>query len=137
MNLQHYISEINRYRELASELPEDDTGPLLKKIELLAKCLVLIGEVSAECDRLYKHIHVRRDTEYAKAYIVAERPKKENAEVQTEGVRTLEAESYGRMQKYRNDFDSMTETIHSLKLKMRVNFADGSIGSQYQGGGGR
>jgi hypothetical protein len=127
MNLDHYIAEIARYKELAEVLPEDNPGALLKKIDMLNKCLVLVGDVSAECDRLYKRIHVRRDTEFAQAYIDADKPKKERAELATKEIRTLEAESYGRMQQYRNEFESMQETLHGLRLKMRVNFADGYL----------
>lgn len=127
MNLDHYIAEIAQYKEWAEGLSEDNPGALLKKIELLTKCLVLTGEVSAECDRLYKRIHVRRDTEYARAYIEAEKPKKERAELAITDIRTHEAESYGRMQQYRNEFESLQETIHGLRLKMKVNFADGML----------
>jgi hypothetical protein len=134
LNLNQYIADIDGFKELASELPEDNPAALLKKIELFSKCLVLVGEVSAEYDRLYKRIHVKRDMEYAKAYIDAKAPKKERAELATEDIRKAEAEYYGLMQRYRNEFDSMTETIHYLKLRMKVDFADGSIGSRYQGG---
>lgn len=134
MNLKQYLDDISGFKEMADELQEDNPAALLKKIELFAKSLVLIGEVSAELDRRYKLIHVMRDMEYAKAYIDAPRPKKEHAEVATEKIRNREAKYYGLMQKYRNDFDSTTEIIHYLKLKMKVNFADGSIGSRYGGG---
>jgi len=131
ITLNGYISEIDGYKEMAYELSEDNPAALLKKIEILSKCLVLVGDVSAECDRQYKLIHVKRDMDYAKAYIESPRPKKEMAELATFEIRKVEAEAYGRMQKYRNEFDSMTETIHALKLKMKVNFADGSIGNRY------
>jgi hypothetical protein len=133
MNLESYISDIDQYKEMADGLQEDNPAMLLKKIEILSKCLSLIGDVSAECDRLYKRIHVKRDTEYAKAYISADRPKKENDELAITAWRQTEAEAYGRMQHYRNEFDSTREIIHSLKLKMKMNFADGTIGSRYQG----
>lgn len=134
MNLEPYLKSIMEYKEMTEDLSEDNVAPLLKKIDLLAKCLVLVGEVSAEYDRLYKRIHVQRDMDYATAYIKADRPKKENAELATEEIRILEAESYGNVMKYRNEFVSMKETIHALKLKLNVHFADGSIGSRYQGG---
>lgn len=133
MNLDQYIADIDRFKELTAELPEDNPAVLLKKIELLTKCLVLVGEVSAEYDRLYKRVHVKRDMEYARAYIDAKAPKKERAELATESIRKTEAEYYGLMQRYRNEFDSMTEVIHYLKLRMKVDFADGSIGSRYSG----
>lgn len=129
--MEHYLSELSRYKELAEGLSEDNPGALLKKIELLSKALVLIGDVSAECDRQYKLIHVKRDMEYAQAYIAAKTPRKENAELATAEIRYFEAEAYGAMQKYRNEFDSMTETIHMLKLKMKVNFADGTVGNRF------
>lgn len=135
MNLDIYLKDIEHLRELIEELPEDSAAPLLKKIELLSKCLVLVGEVSAEQDRLYKRIHVQRDMDYAKAYILAERPKKEIAELATQGIREMEADAYGTSMKYRNEFVSMKETIHALKMKLNSMYADGSIGSRYQGGG--
>lgn len=133
MNLELYLKDITELKELIEELPEDNAAPLLKKIELNARCLVLLGEVSAEYDRLYKRIHVKRDMDYARAYIEAKTPRKERAELATEAIRKHEAEYYGFMQKYRNEFDSMTETIHYLKLKMKVNFADGTVGNRYGG----
>jgi hypothetical protein len=134
LNLELYLKDIAGFKELIVELPEDNAAPLLKKIELLSKCLVLVGEVSAEFDLMYKLIHVQRDMDYAQAYIEAERPKKENAELATRDIREMEAEAYGRSMKYRNEFVSTRETIHALKMKLNACFADGSIGSRYQGG---
>lgn len=135
MELDPYLNEIATLKEMASELPEDIPAALLKKIEILTRCHELIGEVSGEYDRIYKHIHVQRDMEYAKAYIDASRPKKERAELATMEIRQAEAEAYGRSMKWRNDFQSTRELIHSLKLKMRVNFADGSISNGFPKGG--
>lgn len=132
MNLDLYLKDIADLKELMEELPEDSAAPLLKKIELLSKCLVLVGEVSAEYDRLYKRIHVQRDMDYAKAYILSERPKKEVAELATQGIREMEADAYGTSMKYRNEFVSMKETIHALKMKLNSMYADGSAGSRYQ-----
>ncbi|MCC3380730.1 hypothetical protein ACFQ5D_10900 [Paenibacillus farraposensis] len=131
MELEPYFKDIDRLKELASELSEDNPAALLKKIELLTQCHELIGEVSGECDRQYKLIHVQRDMEYAKAYINASRPKKERAELDTIEIRMIEAEAYGMSMKYRNEFLSLRETIHALKLKMKVNFADGSVRGRY------
>jgi hypothetical protein len=114
---------------LAENLPDDNPAALLQKIEQLTKCLVLVGDLSSECDRLYKRLHVHRDTEYAKTYIATDRPKKENAELAITNVRQMEADSYGRMQKWRNELVTMTETLHALRLKMKVHFAEGSIGN--------
>lgn len=127
MNLDHYIAEIAQYKEWAEGLSEDNPGALLKKIDLLTKCHSLIGELSSECDRLFKRWHVYRDTEYAKEYLKADRPKKENAELAITEIRQQEAEAYGRMQKWRNELVTMTETLHGLRLKMKVNFADGTL----------
>jgi hypothetical protein len=132
LNLELYLKDIAGFKELMEELPEDSPTPLLKKIELLSKCLVLLGDVSAEYDRLYKRIHVKRDMDYAQAYILADRPKKENAELATQAIREMEAEAYGRSMKYRNEFVSTRETIHALKMKLNSHYADGSIGSRYQ-----
>ena len=129
-NIEQYIEDIERFKELSEGLPEDNPTALLQKIDLLTKCLVLVGELSSECDRLYKRWHVHRDTEYAKAYIAAPKPKKENAELAITQVRQMEAESYGRMQKWRNELTTLTEMLHGLRLKMKVNFAEGSVGSR-------
>jgi hypothetical protein len=135
LDIDQYIADIDRFKELVENLVEDNPAALLQKIELLTRCLVLVGDLSSECDRLYKRWHVHRDTEYAKAYIKAVRPKKENAELAITQVRQMEAESYGRMQKWRNELLTMTETVHGLRLKMKVNFNDGMVGGRYQGGG--
>lgn len=134
LNLELYLKDIAGYKELTEELPEDVPAALLKKIELLSKCLILVGEVSAEYDRLYKRIHVKRDMDYAQSYIDAQRPKKENAELATREIREMEADAYGASMKYRNEFVSMKESIHALKMKLNSMYADGSIGSRYQGG---
>jgi hypothetical protein len=133
LNLELYLKDIAGFKELIEELPEDNAAPLLKKIELLSKCLMLLGDVSAEYDRIYKRIHVQRDMDYAKAYLLADRPKKETAELATQGIREIEAEAYGRSMKYRNEFVSTREMIHALKMKLNAGFADGSIGSRFGG----
>jgi hypothetical protein len=127
--MEKYLSEIKRYKELCEGLSEDNPGALLKKIELLSKALVLIGEVSAECDRQYKILHVHRDLEFSKVMVdpSTPKPKKEHAELAVARLKLDEAEAYGQMMKYRNEFESMQETIHYLKLRMRVGFVDGNV----------
>lgn len=135
MNLELYLKDIADLKELIEELPEDATAPLMKKIELLARCYQLLGEVSGECDRQYEVAHVIRDLEYAKAKTdpATPKPKIDHAELIVADLKFIEAEYYGRMHKYRNEYKSTEARMNALKLKMRVNFADGSIGSRYGG----
>lgn len=130
-DLTAYIEQIEIKKMMANALPENNPATLQEKIELLTQCHEMAGEVSGECDRLYKRIHVQRDMDYAEAYISAKAPKKERAELATREIRVLEAESYGRSMKWRNEYKSLQENIHTLKLKMKVNFADGTM---YSGG---
>ncbi|MEK3867821.1 hypothetical protein MHH60_30670 [Paenibacillus sp. FSL H7-0716] len=126
-DLAAYIEQVDLMKKQANVLPENNPASLQEKIELLTQCHELSGEISSECDRLYKRIHVQRDMDYAEAYISAKAPKKERAELATREIRVLEAESYGRSMKWRNEFKSLQENIHTLKLKMKVNFADGTM----------
>lgn len=132
-DLAAYIEQVEKVKKRANALPENNPASLQTKIEWLTQCHELAGEISSECDRLYKRIHVQRDMDYAEAYISAKAPKKERAELATREIRVLEAESYGRSMKWRNEFKSLQENIHTLKLKMKVNFADGTMySSGYQ-----
>jgi hypothetical protein len=134
LNLNQYLSDIAGLKEMISELPEDSPAPLMKKIELLARCFDLTGAVSAKYDLLHELKKTERETAYAKAYQVADKPKAQNAELAIEAIRIEEAKLYGLRMLYRNEFTSMREIIHALKMKMNANFADGSIGNRYQGG---
>lgn len=133
MNLLTYQKEIDHYKELAENTIEDNPAALQKKTELLVKAMKLIGEVAAEYAWWYKTLHSKRIHEYNLAYKAASSPKGINAELEIEEYRNKEDKAYALMHKYRNDFSSTQEEIHMLKQKMKVNFADGTVGSRWGG----
>lgn len=126
MNLDDHIKEITRLRVSADKLPDDSPAALMHKIELLAKCLVYIGRVSSYLDGYYKRVYAQRKYEQAKAHIEAPRYREAAAEIAVKELREEEAQAYEDMQRWRNAFTSTNEEIHALKLKMRIDFADGS-----------
>lgn len=133
MDIQLYVDEIKRLKQEAKVLPEDNPATLLEKIEIFTKVFTLEGRVAAEYALLYKKIRITRKRAYAEAYKIAKAPKAMNAELEIEEIEELEAEHYADMHRYRNDFDATREIIHALKLKMRVDFENGTIGSRYGG----
>lgn len=133
MNLKYYISEIERFKELAVNLPEDIPAALQKKTELIIKAHKLLGDVAGEYARLNRVLHVERKKLYWDVYEKAAKPKAMYADRAVYNLEIAEAEAYGLARKYQNEFESIEEEIHVLKQKMKVNFADGSIGSRYGG----
>lgn len=129
MNLTGHLNEITRLRREADSLPEDNPAGLMQKIELLAKCMVYVGRLSSVLDGEYKRIYAERKRTYAQAYIAAPKAKEAYAELAVVELREKEAQAYEDSRRWRNALDSLTEEIHSLKLKMRMNFADGVIGN--------
>ena len=129
MNLSAHLNEITRLRREADNLPEDNPAGLMQKIELLAKCMVYVGRLSSALDGEYKRIYAERKRTYAQAYIAAPKAKEAYAELAVVELREREAQAYEDSRRWRNALDSLTEEIHSLKLKMRMNFADGVIGN--------
>lgn len=133
MDLDLYMREIEAYKQAAAEITTlDNPAALQEKIELLVMAMKLIGEVAAEWARQYRRMHVLRKRRYAEAYKVARAPKALNADLEVSDLEELEAEAYAEMHKYRNAFDSTQEEIHALKQRMRVYFADMSVGSRYE-----
>ncbi|MFS1511860.1 hypothetical protein VQL36_05405 [Chengkuizengella sp. SCS-71B] len=128
MDLDAHIKEITTLRNKADKLIEDSPGALLKKIEILARCLVFIGRVSSQLDGDYKRIYAQRKYEYSFAEINAKSPKKAHAELAVKDLREKEAEAYQMMQRWRNAFSSTQEEIHALKLKMRIDFENSQNG---------
>jgi len=119
MNLDQHIFEISRLRREADKLPDDNPGALMSKIELLARCLVYIGRVSSHLDGAYKRVYAQRKYEQAVAHKNAAKDKAATAEIAVRELREQEAESYEQMSRWRNAFQSTTEEIHSLKMRMR------------------
>lgn len=125
MNIDQHIFEITRLRKEADKYPEDNPGGLMRKIDLLAKCLVYIGRVSSYLDGEYKRIYAQRKYEQALAHTRATKHREASSEIAVRDLRIKEADAYENMQRWRNAFTSTNEEIHALKLKMRINFADG------------
>lgn len=123
MNLEQHLKEISRLRREADSLPEDNPAGLIRKIELLAKCMVYVGRVSSALDGEYKRVYAERKRRYAEAYISAQRSKEAHAELAVVELREKEAQAYEDSRRWRNALDSLTEEIHALKLKMRIDFA--------------
>jgi|GEM_PF-1242348 len=128
MNIDKHIAEIMRLRKEADKLPDDVPRALMEKIELLAKCLVFVGRLSSYLDGEYKRIYAERKRKYAEAYVQASRAKEAAAELAVADLRLIEAKAYEDMHRWRNAFEAMQEEIHALKLKMKIDFADGSVG---------
>lgn len=127
MNVERHITEITRLRREADKLPDDVPQALMEKIELLAKCLVFVGRLSSFLDGEYKRVYAERKRRYAEAYVNATRGKEAAAELAVADLRLIEAQAYEDMHRWRNAFEAMQEEIHALKLKMRIDFADGSV----------
>lgn len=128
MNLSGHLNEITRLRREADSLPEDNPAGLMQKIDLLAKCLTFIGRVSSVLDGDYKRIYAQRKRTYAEAYIAAPKAKDAHAELAVAGLREMEAQAYEDSRRWRNAHESLIEEIHALKLKMRLDFAEGAVG---------
>lgn len=129
MNVRQYIDDIERYKELAEGLPEDNPAALQKKIELLVSAHRLLGDVAAWFYKEHKRLHVRRKKVYWDAYEKASGNKKMAADRAVHEIEAREAEYAGWARKYQNEFESIEEEIHALKQRQRVNLADGSIGN--------
>ena len=121
-NIDNHIQEITRLRKLADSFNDDNPGSLMNKIEALAQCLVYIGRVSSFLDGEYKRVYNQRKYEYALAITQATEQREAFAEVAVRELRILEAEAYEDMMRWRNAFSSTTEEIHSLKLRMKIDF---------------
>lgn len=121
-NIDNHIQEITRLRKLADSFNDDNPGSLMNKIEALAQCLVYIGRVSSFLDGEYKRVYNQRKYEYALAVTQATKQREAFAEVAVRELRILEAEAYEDMMRWRNAFSSTTEEIHSLKLRMKIDF---------------
>lgn len=85
-----------------------------------------IGRVSSALDGEYKRIYAQRKYEYAVAEVNSPPPRQANAEIAVRELRQEEAKAYENMQRWRNALTSTTEELHSLKLKMRIDFHDGN-----------
>lgn len=126
MDLNYHLNEITRLRREADSLPEDNPTGLMSKIDLLAKCMTFVGRLSSHLDGEYKRMYAKRKHEQAKAEINSPPPRQANAEIAVKVLREEEAEAYEMMHRWRNAYESTQEEIHALKLRMRIDFADGT-----------
>jgi len=125
MNIDNHLKEIARYRREADAIIDDNPQGLIQKIDLLARCLTYVGRLSSYLDGEYKRIYAKRKHEQAIAEVHSKPPRKANAEIAVAPLRLEEAKAYEMMHRWRNAFDSTKEEIHALKLKMRIDIADG------------
>lgn len=132
MNIDKHVQEITRLRTEADKLPDDVPHSLMEKIRLLALCMVYVGRLSSNLDGEYKRIYALRKKSHAEAYIKASKNKAAEAELAVVELRLIEAQAYEDMRRWRNALDGLTEEIHSLKLKMRMDFADGSMSQHHE-----
>lgn len=128
MQVEKYIKEILRLRREADALPDDVVPALMDKINYLSQCLVYVGRLSSYLDGEYKRIYAERKRVQAQAYVSAKGSKQAFAELAIVDHRMAEANAYEMMHRWRNAFDSTKEEIHALKLRMRIDFADGTVG---------
>jgi hypothetical protein len=127
MQIDSHITEITRLRRAADALPDDVPHALIDKIDLLSRCLVFIGRVSSVLDGDYKRVYAKRKYEFATAVTKATKDKQAHAELAVAELRIIEAQAYEDMQRWRNAFESTQEEIHALKLRMKIDFADGTV----------
>jgi len=127
VDVKKHLAEIVRLRTEADKLTEDTPATLMEKIDLLSKCLTYIGRLSSHLDGEYKRIYARRKHEQALAEVNSPPPRQANAELIIKPLREQEAKAYEMMKRWRNAFESTQEEIHALKLKMRIDFADGGM----------
>lgn len=86
-----------------------------------------VGRLSSALDGDYKRVYAERKRVFAESYIKAKGAKEATAELAIVDLRLKEAKAYEDSRRWRNALDSLTEEIHSLKLKMKIDFADGSM----------
>jgi hypothetical protein len=127
MNIDHHLTEITRLRRAADALPDDVPHALIDKIDLLSRCLVYIGRVSSVLDGDYKRVYAKRKYEFALAVTKATKDKQAVAEIAVKELREQEAQAYEDMNRWRNALSSTTEEVHALKLRLRIDFADGTV----------
>lgn len=126
MNLKTYIQDIEHRKELAKGISPDNPVMIIKKLELLVEAHQLLGDVAAECYLRYKTLDVDRKRVYWDAYENAKGNKQMAADRGAHETKMRAANYAGLARKYQNELESTKEEIHALKLKQRVNIADGN-----------
>lgn len=129
--IQVYIAEIRRLRREANQYDDESPGGLMHRITLLTQAHTLMGRVSAFKNGEYKRVYTQRKNTYTAVKAAAGRgDKTTQAEMAVMDLRVQEAEAYESMHFWRNEFASLTEHLHELRLRLRI---DLNIGT---GGGG-
>ncbi|EJW14114.1 hypothetical protein M5X00_31720 [Paenibacillus alvei] len=119
--IPQYIQEIKRLRLEADEYDDESPGGLMQRITLLTQAHTLIGRVSAHMDGQYKRKYAERKNTFAAVKAAAGRgDKTTQAELATMELREQEAEAFERMHLWRNEFKSLTEQLHELRLRLRI-----------------
>ncbi|MDZ7543739.1 hypothetical protein GNF83_21760, partial [Clostridium perfringens] len=91
------------------------------RITLLTQAHTLMGRVSAHMDGQYKRKYAERKNTFTAVKAAAGKgDKTAHAELATMDLREQEAEAYERMQLWRNEFASLTEHLHELRLRLRI-----------------
>ncbi|MEK3788777.1 hypothetical protein [Paenibacillus sp. FSL K6-1230] len=127
--IKQYIIDIQRYRDTAASFTDDSPGALIRKIELFTKALMLIGRVSSWMDGEYKRKYAARKQAYAMAKVAAPKGEKETKpELDIIKHREEETTAFERKQLWRNEFESLKEHIHELRLRLRVDMHIGDGG---------
>lgn len=127
MDITKTIQEITFLRKASDLLTDHEPSVLMEKIELLSQCYLNVGKLSAFVDGEYKRIYANRKYEQAKAYTEATSHREANAEIAVRQLRLDEAQAYEDMSRWRNANSSLQNEINTLKMKLRVDFADGTI----------
>lgn len=130
IDVDQYIKDIKRLRARAEQYSESDPGGLIAKINLLTDAHMLIGRVSAVRDGEYERIYAARKVAYAKAKRDAPRGQKEYAgDIKTADLRFAEALAKQEKSMWANEFQSIREKIHELRLRSKVDISTFGGGS--------
>lgn len=119
--VRQYIREIKLIRKKLEQHTDDSPGTLMRRVQLLTQLLEYMGRVSAHMDGEYKRTEAKRKNTYAEVKRTAKRGDKENdAEFAIRELRIQEAEAYEHMHLWRNELSSVTEHLHELRLRLRI-----------------
>ncbi|QHZ50676.1 hypothetical protein [Paenibacillus larvae] len=129
MDVTQYIHDIKAYRQQAEQFDDDSPGGLIRKIQLLTQAHTLMGRVSAYMDGQYKRIYASRKNTFAAVKAANTKDKITTAELAIMELREQEAEAYEKMQFWRNEFTSLTEHLHELRLRLRIDLNMGGGGT--------
>lgn len=129
MNIAQYITDIKRFRNEADQFDCESPGGLMQRITILTQAHMLIGRVSAFMDGEYKRVKAKRENTFLLVKSQTQRGDKTTvAGLAIMELREQEAEAYERMHLWRNEFSSLTEHLHEMRLRLRIDFNIGGGG---------